>query len=42
MQDHAILPVHFAGMELHHQGLADELVHASGLVENILVSWSWI
>lgn len=42
MQDHAILPVHVVRMELHLQGLAHELVHASGLVEKILVSWSWI
>jgi len=27
MQDHAILPVHVVGMELHLQGLADDLVH---------------
>jgi len=29
MQDHAILPVHVAGMELHLQGLANELIHAA-------------
>jgi hypothetical protein len=27
MQDHAILPVHVVWMELHLQGLADDLVH---------------
>jgi len=42
MQDHVILRVHVVGMELHLQGLADELVYASGLVEKILVSWSWM
>jgi hypothetical protein len=29
MQDHAILPVHVVEMELHFQGLANELVHAA-------------
>lgn len=29
MQDNAILPVHVVGIELHLQGLADELVHTA-------------